>query len=153
MRVYLFLLFFFFNDTATTEIYTLSLHDALPILVRDNPGDGQRDDDRAEVRPGVEDARGERALLLREPFGHGLDRRGEVAALAQPQREARHAEAEGGARERVSHRGETPDDYRQREALARAEPVHHATDDEKAYGVGRLKCRDDPAVLGLVPPD
>jgi len=23
--------FFFFNDTATTEIYTLSLHDALPI--------------------------------------------------------------------------------------------------------------------------
>src|SRR2546422_8522844 len=28
----LFLLFFFFNDTATTEIYTLSLHDALPIL-------------------------------------------------------------------------------------------------------------------------
>src|SRR6266513_4709031 len=31
----LLLFFFFFNDTATTEIYTLSLHDALPIL----PGD------------------------------------------------------------------------------------------------------------------
>src|SRR3712207_9585305 len=28
-------LFFFFNDTATTEIYTLSLHDALPISVRE----------------------------------------------------------------------------------------------------------------------
>src|SRR5258708_75024 len=28
----LLLVFFFFNDTATTEIYTLSLHDALPIL-------------------------------------------------------------------------------------------------------------------------
>ena len=28
--------FFFFNDTATTEIYTLSLHDALPIWVRKN---------------------------------------------------------------------------------------------------------------------
>src|SRR2546427_7878243 len=27
-----FVCFFFFNDTATTEIYTLSLHDALPIL-------------------------------------------------------------------------------------------------------------------------
>src|SRR2546426_7290475 len=27
------LLFFFFNDTATTEIYTLSLHDALPICL------------------------------------------------------------------------------------------------------------------------
>src|SRR3712207_7215324 len=29
-------LFFFFNDTATTEIYTLSLHDALPILPAEN---------------------------------------------------------------------------------------------------------------------
>src|SRR5256886_1913195 len=32
-----FCFFFFFNDTATTEIYTLSLHDALPILLR-RPG-------------------------------------------------------------------------------------------------------------------
>src|SRR2546430_17735682 len=29
--------FFFFNDTATTEIYTLSLHDALPICSRCTP--------------------------------------------------------------------------------------------------------------------
>src|SRR3712207_7633121 len=29
--------FFFFNDTATTEIYTLSLHDALPISSRVSP--------------------------------------------------------------------------------------------------------------------
>ena len=29
--VVFFFVFFFFNDTATTEIYTLSLHDALPI--------------------------------------------------------------------------------------------------------------------------
>src|SRR2546428_5967454 len=31
--MYVNFLFFFFNDTATTEIYTLSLHDALPIFV------------------------------------------------------------------------------------------------------------------------
>ena len=30
----IFLIFFFFNDTATTEIYTLSLHDALPISAK-----------------------------------------------------------------------------------------------------------------------
>src|SRR2546422_5456203 len=30
--------FFFFNDTATTEIYTLSLHDALPISFKPDPG-------------------------------------------------------------------------------------------------------------------
>src|SRR5256885_14789153 len=43
--------FFFFNDTATTEIYTLSLHDALPI------SDEERVDGRAAVaeqdQPGV----------------------------------------------------------------------------------------------------
>src|SRR2546427_11993433 len=32
--------FFFFNDTATTEIYTLSLHDALPIYLRNDPAQG-----------------------------------------------------------------------------------------------------------------
>src|SRR2546430_9865830 len=32
-------LFFFFNDTATTEIYTLSLHDALPICGPESRGD------------------------------------------------------------------------------------------------------------------
>src|SRR5215216_7997872 len=34
MRVRFLFFFFFFNDTATTEIYTLSLHDALPISRR-----------------------------------------------------------------------------------------------------------------------
>src|SRR5438876_9109345 len=35
-----FFFFFFFNDTATTEIYTLSLHDALPILAQSHAHDG-----------------------------------------------------------------------------------------------------------------
>src|SRR5258705_5781990 len=34
MIMHLMHFFFFFNDTATTEIYTLSLHDALPIFIR-----------------------------------------------------------------------------------------------------------------------
>src|SRR2546422_5974480 len=38
--------FFFFNDTATTEIYTLSLHDALPI----SPAPGRFDRDFAHAR-------------------------------------------------------------------------------------------------------
>src|SRR2546422_10167884 len=38
--------FFFFNDTATTEIYTLSLHDALPISARPGAWPGRR------ARPG-----------------------------------------------------------------------------------------------------
>src|SRR3989442_4952705 len=41
--------FFFFNDTATTEIYTLSLHDALPILSGHRPACASRA--HVRVRP------------------------------------------------------------------------------------------------------
>src|SRR5437764_6422578 len=41
---FFFILFFFFNDTATTEIYTLSLHDALPICNRHTAIGGGADD-------------------------------------------------------------------------------------------------------------
>src|SRR5256885_8320553 len=48
------LFFFFFNDTATTEIYTLSLHDALPICARRLRGHDRTDrhGDLAEPDPG-----------------------------------------------------------------------------------------------------
>src|SRR2546427_1785094 len=43
------LLFFFFNDTATTEIYTLSLHDALPICASTSASDSVREISKAEL--------------------------------------------------------------------------------------------------------
>src|SRR2546428_287204 len=49
---------FFFNDAATTEIYTLSLHDALPIWA---------------VRAGVGDARGERDVGLGHPTAAAVE--------------------------------------------------------------------------------
>jgi len=66
-----FVFFFFFNDTATTEIYTLSLHDALPIsnAIRHS---GAR---RAEItlRPGVlEIADDGRGAPPPELVGNGL---------------------------------------------------------------------------------
>src|SRR5260221_4469480 len=46
--------FFFFNDTATTEIYTLSLHDALPILglMKEAQASGNPDAMTITVTPG-----------------------------------------------------------------------------------------------------
>src|SRR2546430_11195605 len=49
--------FFFFNDTATTEIYTLSLHDALPISPGRRRGPGRRR--RAAARRGGDRRRSE----------------------------------------------------------------------------------------------
>src|SRR3989442_7530512 len=48
-RFCLLLLFFFFNDTATTEIYTLSLHDALPICDRRHERLGSAADEQLPV--------------------------------------------------------------------------------------------------------
>src|SRR3712207_8576881 len=44
-------IFFFFNDTATTEIYTLSLHDALPILFGPGPTGHVRHGEAAAALP------------------------------------------------------------------------------------------------------
>src|SRR2546422_7218743 len=54
------LCFFFFNDTATTEIYTLSLHDALPIYRPFRRAGGTRDG-------GAPRARGRRDPEARQP--------------------------------------------------------------------------------------
>src|SRR6267143_6717667 len=47
----LYFIFFFFNDTATTEIYTLSLHDALPICGDAAVGVARLPEGRAGGRP------------------------------------------------------------------------------------------------------
>src|SRR5205085_12034776 len=62
-------LFFFFNDPATTEIYTLSLHDALPILDAEEHLDGlvlraEHGDEEEAPLVAVEVGVGDRVLLL-----------------------------------------------------------------------------------------
>src|SRR3712207_8888201 len=60
---------FFFNDTATTEIYTLSLHDALPICTR--AGTARRRDPAPPRRPASAPAPGGRASIDRDVLDHG----------------------------------------------------------------------------------
>src|SRR3712207_7275030 len=73
-------MFFFFNDTATTEIYTLSLHDALPIYLqrvrRRLPAHRRRGGEAGGQRPGVRPAH--------RPGRH----RGGVGAGAGPDRKS-----------------------------------------------------------------
>src|SRR6266705_7007650 len=89
--------FFFFNDTATTEIYTLSLHDALPISVVPVPGrfPSQRADDLAEL-----------------PLGHRRVEHGDGFAHGEGDRRGTHA-ANGGTGEGVAWLGAaSPDETR-----------------------------------------
>src|SRR2546426_7772311 len=77
-------LFFFFNDTATTEIYTLSLHDALPISGLPRP---------ARCRPQEPGKPGARA---------GVGRQRDVTHR-EPQRDARPAGDRKSTRLNSSH--------------------------------------------------
>src|SRR2546427_4131930 len=60
--------FFFFNDTATTEIYTLSLHDALPISDRDGGAAAVRD---SRGRPHGGRGRGDENLEVTRAYAAG----------------------------------------------------------------------------------
>src|SRR2546427_7639558 len=61
LYVFSIFVFFFFNDTATTEIYTLSLHDALPISTCPRTGSWARASPRrAAARPGRRGLRSDR---------------------------------------------------------------------------------------------
>src|SRR2546427_8241701 len=74
--MYYYFFFFFFNDTATTEIYTLSLHDALPIFTRKR--EALRAGQVLQGRQGgvvVRALQGDGAQLLPDDCGRGVDRK------------------------------------------------------------------------------
>src|SRR3712207_9491261 len=79
-----FILSFFFNDTATTEIYTLSLHDALPIWLRTPHG-------RRSARQALRGSRGFTLSARRELAAVVGEDGGDVAQAAPaPTRSEEH---------------------------------------------------------------
>src|SRR3712207_8094303 len=66
--------FFFFNDTATTEIYTLSLHDALPIFAHNLAANHFRNRSRKPQTP-IDDTTVLSALHTTEDLVEGRDRK------------------------------------------------------------------------------
>src|SRR3989440_2810035 len=77
VRKSLYLVFFFFNDTATTEIYTLSLHDALPIL----SGDSKRGAQAVANEVGIDDILAEVLPSQKADIVKKLQRQGEHVAM------------------------------------------------------------------------
>src|SRR5881296_2246514 len=109
--------FFFFNDTATTEIYTLlytlSLHDALPIGGGPEPSrqlqpeqhDGPHDDAHAQaVTDGPRDPQPAGIEQLALARGEGRDR-GQMIGLEGVTEAQQQAEARQGEEARVHRRG------------------------------------------------
>src|SRR2546422_4117373 len=80
------MLLFFFNDTATTEIYTLSLHDALPISLQARPLAAAVSGEARRARAG----RAGRALHLGGCGRHGAIGLPAGGLRAQPRRSEEH---------------------------------------------------------------
>src|ERR1019366_3177237 len=76
--LFLFFFFFFFNDTATTEIYTLSLHDALPIYGHRLGPEGVREPDSKPVAANgdMDDLAQGLLVELQPPAAHRVVRAG-----------------------------------------------------------------------------
>src|SRR5687768_18440792 len=83
--IYTISLHFFFHDTATTEIYTLSLHDALPILRRTPLGHSPRAEQPA--RTGKHQL--ERHRYDRQP--EQSDQQTSLSRLSRPEKGLAHA--------------------------------------------------------------
>src|SRR5437879_13851857 len=92
-------LFFFFTDTATTEIYTLSLHDALPIFVA--PAFQRAAEELLVVAPAVHVGRVEEVDAFVERVVNEADRLF-VIRVAVDARHRHEPEADGGDFERAA---------------------------------------------------
>src|SRR2546429_9642908 len=98
--------FFFFNDTATTEIYTLSLHDALPILawlerfLKEYPGTVVA---ITHDRYFLDNVAG---WILELDRGHGIPWEGNYSSWLEQKQERLEGEGKAGAASRRARAGE-----------------------------------------------
>ena len=97
---------------------------------------------------------GERALALREPLRHGLDRGREVRRLADAEQEPRERRSPSRcSRERGAHAGERPPRHRDRQTQLGADAIEDAAPDQHHHRVRDLERDDDAAVIELGPAD
>src|SRR3712207_6871056 len=103
------MIFFFFNDTATTEIYTLSLHDALPIWLRNS----RPSSDRAANTTTTLSARRTRRARDRKSTRLNSSHANISYAVFCLKKKKKH---------KISHHSNPPDDYQLTSTTSRPEP-------------------------------
>src|SRR6185369_1429601 len=116
-----------------------------------NPGHDERCDERADVCAGVENTGGQRTFFFRKPLRHRFDRSGEISRFTEAKKEASDAKPEHGMGQRMAHRRDAPEDYRERESFACADAIDYASDTQEPNRISALKRKDDPAITNFTP--
>src|SRR5437588_8164341 len=125
----------------------------LPTIMQSDPRYGEWSDDRADIRAGVKDARGQRAFLFRKPFGYGFDRSRKISGFTQTQSGSRDSESESRASQGVTHGGKAPDRQGHGVADLRSEPINEASREQQTQGVRRIEGGHNIAIVDFAPPE
>src|SRR2546427_10516337 len=130
--------FFFFNDTATTEIYTLSLHDALPIC------EGERDAADLGLLEHIEQAKAHFELSVGKPLR--LPDNYRIGEAALPFGETDLGDLGG-------RRADSADEYRAKAAAAREVLLNDFRDALGQHRLPRERKHRDGNLVGAAPYD
>lgn len=123
----------------------------LPAVTQHHGRDNQRRDDCADIVAGVEQAVGQRALLLRKPFGDGLDRPRKCTGFADAQCKTREHEMADAARRRCGELRDRPDAECECKTPARAEPIDQSPPQQITHRVRALKQQMHIRVIAVAP--
>lgn len=104
-------------------------------------------DDRSDADADIDDAHGEGAFLLREPFGDGLDGGRQESGFSHAEQEAKEAEGEDGSGEGMSGAGERPPGDGEREPLWCPHSIDDPSGDGVHQGIGEHEGEED---LGII---
>ncbi|MNZ76060.1 hypothetical protein D3C78_945550 [compost metagenome] len=122
-----------------------------PAVGRRQPRHAGGCEDGTDTGAGGQDADCQRAFLAREPLGHGLDRRGKVTRLAQPQQGPHEQEAQGRLGCRMAYGGQAPDHDAYGIAELGAQTVDQLAERQQTDGVAGLEDHHQVTVVGLAP--
>ena len=113
----------------------------LPAPSERDPRHKQRRKDRADVGSGVEYPGRQRAFAFGEPLGHGFDRGGKIAGLAEAQGKSCNRKAGDSFHQGMGHRRKTPDQQGEGIAQFGADAIDHRATEQEADRVGELKIK------------
>src|SRR5712664_149293 len=105
----------------------------------------------SNIGPGVENSSRQRALFLREPFGHRFDAGGKNSRLAEAESESEEREAREGTPQGSPHRSQAPENHCQGVTQPSSKPVNKPANYKHAQRISGLENNYKIAIVDFIP--